>query len=225
MTRGRFAALAVALLAARGAVAQSAVMRAPARDPAPAEPSTDYRHDGFFARLDGGVGRFIAGASANGAADRTFTGTSLSLSVALGGNVRPGFLFGGLVQIDRVTGLSAQDEVTGEVDVERIRFSHTFVGPVAFWYLDPSGGLHFQTAVGIADLNVSSSAPGDNTPDPTGFGLQIGAGWDAYLDRGVAAGLGVRLLYAPLEVTESFGGGATNVNLLIPSVALNLTID
>ncbi len=107
----------------------------------------------------------MASSSANGRSSRDFTGTTLSWSAGVGGNLTPGFILGGAIQVDRVFGLAGDDSETGEIDLTDISFSHVLVGPFLDIYVIPTGGLHFLGMVGISDLNVHSGRGGNNFTD------------------------------------------------------------
>jgi hypothetical protein len=189
-----------------------------------------HRHEKFRGRLDVGIGNFYGKSTTDGANSRTFSGTTLSWGLFLGGAVGPTCALGGALSGDRVHGLGAYDQGTGPLDVSDVSFAHVMWGPALDCYFSDKGGVRLFGAVGPSDLNVgsdratSSGGSGDPTPDPSGFGFQLAVGYDAFVANELSLGLFARLTYAPLSVSET-GSTSSDVSLWMPSIGLSLTLD
>lgn len=208
-----------------------AASAAPAVSGAPSgEAGTAYRHERFRGRLELGLGSFWARATTDGANDRTFSGATSSFALFLGGGVGQSCALGGTLSSDAVQGLAARDEGTGPLDVSDVSFQHVMWGPALDCYLSADGGVRFLVALGPSELNVDADSAGsfgsggDPTPDPSGFGYQLGVGYDAFVGPELSLGIALRLTYANLTVSET-GGSATDVAVWIPTLGLSLTLD
>ena len=157
--------------------------------------------------------------------ERSFDGTSLSVSLAFGGSLRNGIVLGGALMIDRILGLSGTDEQGATLDLGGYDFTFLLIGPFLDVYPDPGGGLHLQAALGLATLGVSrpQNAQSSNTSidDPSGVGVALGAGWELWLGDDVSAGALLRVSWAPLDVQES--QTPAQVDVLTPALLLTGT--
>jgi hypothetical protein len=223
------ATIAEARLKARAwALALGIGLRASHSFAAPDDDSA-YRHEKFRGRLDLAIGTFYAKSATEGANDRTFSGTTFSWGVFVGGAVGGTCALGGTLSGDRVYGLAAYDAGTGAVDVHDLSFAHVMWGPALDCYFSEKGGLRVFAALGPSDLNVGSDreqtgSGGDPTPDPSGFGYQLAIGYDAFVAKELSLGLFARLTYAPLSVNET-GATGSDVSLFVPSLGLSLSLD
>lgn len=203
------------------------VLGAPGAAAQTPEPS-ERRHDGFYARIEPGVGLFSASSSTVDRSSRSFSGASLSWMIAFGGTVDGGLVIGGGLLRDRVVGLRGEDDETGEIDLERVRFSNVLVGPFFDFYPMQESGLHFEVLLGLADIDVHqeelppSGSNSDVDDDPSGVGVLFGVGWEWWVAPALAMGPLVRISYASLSVAEG-NATTTDVEVVVPSIALSLT--
>lgn len=231
----RFALAAALLSLASPAAAEP---RAEPRPEPRAEPRAEpgaYRRDGFYVRIEVGAGLFRASSETPDRSSRSFSGTTASWLLAVGGT-SSGLVIGGALLRDRVFGLSGEDSETGELDLEDVDFSTTLVGPYLNVYPDPTGGFHLQGMLAVANLDVHRRrrvpTPGSFTAtepddDPSGIGFMLGAGYEWWLAPQTSAGLVARISYSSLEVDElpsAVGpSGKTSVEVFVPTIALVAT--
>lgn len=221
----RAAALALAVLASAGA-AEAVETRAAKQK---AARRSEYRHEAFRGRIDFGIGRLAAYGSAEGRSDRKLSGTTVSWSFAAGGAVTETCALGGILSFDRAFGIAARDERTGPIDASDVAVDQVLWGPMLDCYLFRTEGPRVFFAVGPSELNVSrsaagqSTAEGDPSPDPSGFGTMLGVGYDRFIGKETSLGIVARVLYAPLSVDET--NETATVHTWIPMIGLSLSLD
>jgi hypothetical protein len=175
-----------------------AVAEAPAPMPAsmlvePARLPGFHMHDGFYLRLGTGFGSYSEAIRQRGADQQTtVTGVASVSEFGIGGAVRPGLVFGGGVWSSTV--LASARTVKGatppgEVVDGRAEFS--LVGPFFDYYVDPSRGLHIQSAFGLANvrgINLESASVDDDAVS-VGAGLMFGVGYDWWVSDNWSIGV------------------------------------
>jgi hypothetical protein len=207
---------AAAQTAAPAAGDEPAPLASPPADPAPPPPSappmnfgssmdlsqppppplgqrTYHWHDGFYARVDGGLGTLLhTNVSRDGAADVSASGLTLDYDLLLGGSIAPGFTLGGTVLGSLQ--LSGHWEASG-LSVSTAALNTFIIGPFAEGYPNPEGGLHFGGALGLAHAGLD--LPGSNL-SAFGVGGAFWAGSDVWVapDWSIGGLLRLDALYA-----------------------------
>jgi hypothetical protein len=116
--------------------------------PPPLGQRTYHWHDGFYARVDGGLGTLLhTNISGTGGADVSASGLTLGYDLLLGGSIAPGFTLGGTLLGSLQ--LSGNWEASGR-SVSTASLDTLIIGPFAEGYPNPEGGLHFGGALGLA---------------------------------------------------------------------------
>ncbi len=141
------------------------------------------RHDGFYLRV--GTGGGFAFGKLEGAADSPSRGPNIASELAAGWTVGPGLVVGGgtypmVVLAPDYDGVDAGGQhVSG-------------TGPFVDWYLDPTCGLHLQSALLFAAgyLDGSEARP---AKIGVGYGMMLGAGYDMFLADEWSLGLLARV--------------------------------
>ncbi len=163
---------------------------------AEAEPT---KHDGFYMQLTGGLGYYSASADAGGV-DQSYSGTTLPMSLMLGGTLKPGLAIGGGFFVDYSS--SPTFEQNG-MEVEGLDFSQYVVGLglTVDYYLKPEGGTHFQGFLGWGGLETSTDA-GAGGSDPTGLVVFVAGGHDWFITDAWSAGVMGRLAYGAFSLND-----------------------
>jgi hypothetical protein len=143
--------------------------------PPPLGQRTYHWHDGFYARVDGGLGTLLHTNISGGGADVSSSGLTLDYDLLLGGSIAPGFTLGGTLLGSLQ--LSGNWEASGR-SVSTASLNTFIIGPFAEGYPNPEGGLHFGGALGLARAGLD--LPGDNT-SAYGLGGAFWAGSDVWV--------------------------------------------
>ncbi len=144
------------------------------------------RHDGLFLRL--GLGPSLYHASY---VDVSATGVGGTYEFALGGTLGKGVVVGGMIN-PKVLAVS-------DLDLQVMLLS--FAGPFVDYYPDPSKGVHFQGAAGVASASYRNHLSGT-------FELMAGAGKEWWVGEQWSVGLLGRLSYLNPRLT--FGSSDAN---------------
>jgi hypothetical protein len=198
----------------------------------PGAPATDAEGEGapevdrrgrFFGSAGVGSGLFRA---TSGATEdpRRFSGTTLSITAALGGQPARAFAFGGLFLYDHVYGLSAKDgRIDGdEPNLGGVGFSLWGLGVFLECHPFLKNGAHGRLELALSTLEVDRRTQAD-IDIPSGFSFGIAAGYDFELNQDMAWGPLLHLTSAPLSVDEGTSSGDIDVDILVPSLELTLT--
>lgn len=185
--------------------------------------ATVRRHDGFYLRLELGVGGVFGSRTE---LDRVFdeevrlessvSGVAQVGALMLGGTVAPGFVLGGGSWSVNAPATSYDGDVynnnrTGSVvEVQQVNVGLTslsIVGPFVAWYPDPVGGLHGEVAVGLALATIGGDydARGENFAsgyEGAGWGTVIGVGYDFWVGEQWNLGLIGRVRYANVGMSS-----------------------
>ncbi len=158
-------------------------------------------HDGFMLQLSPGLGYYSMTAS-DPTGDVTFSGTSFSLNLMMGGTLMPGVHLGGGFFLDRALSPTLEidgNEVTGTGDFSQFPLG---IGAFVDYYLDPSGGLHFQGFFGWGGVETSTPEGGAGGSDPTGAVLYLAAGYDVFVSDEVSVGGMARFAYGMFALND-----------------------
>lgn len=161
----------------------------------------DKTHDGFYVQAATGLGYYSASAEQAGM-EASFSGMTVPMSLMLGGSPIKGLAVGGGFMVDYAP--SPGFEVNGQEFAGNVDFSQYVIGigPFVDYYLDPSGGLHFQAFVGWGGLETSSSEGNVGGSDPTGLVMALGAGYDLFVSDEWSIGGAGRFTFAPLSLND-----------------------
>jgi hypothetical protein len=178
-------------------------------------PPGAHHHGGFYLRLGTGFGSFAGSVSEEDAADGTdVRGVASVGEFAIGGAVRPGIILG--AGFYSSTLLASDRDVHGRMPPEDVLDggeNMTLFGPFVDVYVDPTGGMHFQGAVGVAtggDIAV-------------GAGLMLGAGYEWWVSDEWAIGVMGRLT-ASTAVTDEIDGVQWSYGVSVtPSILFTAT--
>lgn len=130
-------------------------------------------------QVTGGLGYYSSSAEAGGT-EVSYSGTTMPMSLLLGGTLKPGLAIGGGFFVDRAS--SPTYEVNG-MEQTGVEFTQYVVGlgVTVDYYLKPEGGTHIQGFLGWGGLETSTEAGGVGGSDPTGMVVFIAGGHDWYL--------------------------------------------
>jgi hypothetical protein len=173
--------------------------------PPPLGQRTYQYHEGFYARLDAGLGALFGAKVSGGLADVTSSGLELDYDLLIGGTPAPGFVLGGAV----VGGL----QLTGDWEADGTKVADAnlntlIIGPFAEGFPQPNGNLHFGGTVGLSHQGVDVAGTSGGT-SAWGVGGAFWAGTGVWVapDWSVGGLLRLQALYGKdgdLTVT-SFG--------------------
>jgi len=147
--------------------------------PEPAAPvDRKFRqHEGFYVRLDVGLGTLLSAKVDVPGDELSSSGLTLNYDLLIGGSPAPGFTIGGGV----LGGLQLSGDwefesgVTGSGDLVTL-----LIGPFADGFPDSKGGWHFGGLAGLA--RTAFDAPGDDSDeDAFGFGGAFWGGHDIWV--------------------------------------------
>ena len=210
----------------------------------PGPPPGHETHDGFYLRLAIGGGRmstsFETGDSVllGGEAEGTASGGGLSLDIAFGGTVAPGFVIGGGVFGDSFFSPESKDVtssgMTGEENVIYENMSYLLLAPFIDYYIDPKSGLHFQAAIGISSLTVGDGCADESCDDggvrvireqaTSGFGLMAGVGYEGWIGSQWSMGVLARVQYGQVTGEDRDEVEVKHTVLALPSILLTATL-
>jgi hypothetical protein len=191
------------------------------------------RHDGFYARLELGIGYF-SGARFTIPFDAELkgdvTGVAQVGALMFGGTVAPGLVLGGGAWGTNVPSANYSGDVEEpqsvgpEVVVHRsvsIGFaSVSIIGPFLAWYPDPTRGLSGQLGIGYALASLESDRTGSVVQyQDVGWGAELGAGYDFWIGEQWSLGLLGRVSYAAIGVRDA----TDTLSAWVPAVAFGAT--
>jgi hypothetical protein len=184
--------------------------------------SSDTIRRGFYASASLGPGLLFAGTDSSTDA-RTFEGTTLAVSIAMGGRIGDHVAIGGTYLRDQVLSMSVEDEVIDgdEPNLDDIGFSFDRFGFFIELHPMTEDGLHFQGFLGFGDLNTHRPN-GDEADDPSGVVFALAGGYEWLLSEKFRLGGLLRLSYASLSVDETGVNGA-NVEAFLPTLVVTAT--
>lgn len=169
--------------AAAGGASAGPVIQVETPPPPPAQPRRGYHvHDGFYLRLNLGVGSGHAAVADDDPSrpDFSMDGGSLVLGAWVGGTPARGLALGGLLT---VATLGADRVEVDDVDTfNEIGGSYALLGAFVDGHPDPTGGFHLGGSFGLARvrLDAKDNAQLDDV-DAGGLGLSAWIGYDAWI--------------------------------------------
>lgn len=116
--------------------------------PPPLVGRTYQVHQGFYVRVNAGIGVFAGGKSQRGEAKVDTGGLSLDYDILIGGGPAPGFTLGGAVVGSFQ--LSGEWETDGGAKVGSSNLSTFIIGPFADGFPNSKGGWHLGGMAGLA---------------------------------------------------------------------------
>ncbi len=139
----------------------------------PLERRTFHLHEGFYLRMNLGVGVLRANIDDDGtsAFDLDLAGFSTGFDVLIGGSPARGLAIGGGFFTN--TAISARVE-RGSRDVGDRNMTVGFLGPFIDGFPNPKKGWHLGGTIGLAAVKVEEDSPGDDVASAKGLG---GAAW------------------------------------------------
>lgn len=191
------------------------------------------RHDGFYARLELGIGYF-SGARVSKPIDVELEGDVAGVAqvgaVMFGGTISRGLVLGGGAWGTNVPGAKYSGDVEEsqgvgpDVVVHRsvsIGFaSISILGPFFAWYPDPTRGLNGQLGIGYALASLENDRTGSVVQyQDVGWGAELGVGYDFWIGEQWSLGLLGRVSYAAIGVRDD----ANSLSAWVPAVAFAAT--
>ncbi len=139
---------------------------------------TYHQHDGFYVRVDGGLGTLLSANVDTNLGDRSADGVSLSYDLLIGGSPGPGFAVGG--GLVGSLQLSGDWETRSGVPADGGNLTTLIIGPFADGFPDPKGGWHLGGLAGLAWAGFDMPVSGDGT-SAIGFGGAFWTGYDVWV--------------------------------------------
>ena len=160
--------------------------------PPPAAPiERSFRqHEGFYARVNVGLGSMLSANVENEAGGEVETGgLTLNYDLLLGGSPAAGFSLGG--------GVVGGFQMSGDWEANGVELSGgdmttLIVGPFADGFPNSKGGTHFGGLVGLAYVGLEPPGATEGS-DAVGFGAAFWAGHDVWVAPEWSVGGSVRL--------------------------------
>lgn len=198
--------------------------------PPPRERAGVHRHDGFYLRLGTGFGVYEERMKSDDSDlyGGEISGDSVGLAsvgeVAMGGNIRPGLVLGGGLYTARLLSshYGADDSSAGQPPPELDPAARHLIvlGPFLDYYPRPSGGLHFQAALGLAAASTDvGNTDEDERYTAGGGGVVFGVGYEWWVGDEWSVGVLARAMAAAVTGKDDAGvrwfhGISTNPSLL-----------
>lgn len=137
-------------------------------------------HDGFYLRLNAGVGfvgaRFDDGRDATG--DVLLDGSDMALDLLVGGSPSPGVTLGGGVFMNLLLAADAEQD---DNDLTSRDVGILLVGPFIDGFPNPKKGWHLGGTLGLAVANMDDMGPRGDVSRTAGFGAAAWGGYDAWI--------------------------------------------
>jgi hypothetical protein len=134
---------------------------------------------------------------------REFRGPSTAFWFALGGTLAKRVALGGVIMLEPVFSLSAEDENGDAMDLKGTTFFLRGEGLLIDYFVMPRGGLHVLGALGFAHLDVNNPGANGDEADPSGSFWTLGVGYDWWVGDEAAIGLLARVSNASLKANET----------------------
>jgi hypothetical protein len=188
--------------------------------PPPAPPvGRSYRqHEGFYARVNVGLGSMLSATVENDAGGELETGgLTLNYDLLVGGSPAPGFsLGGGVIGGFQMSG----DWESGGIEASGGDMTTLIGGPFADGFPMSNGGWHFGGLVGLAYAGLKAPGATEGS-DAVGFGAAFWAGHDVWVAPEWSVGGNVRL--DALRATGSETVSGSDVDYTVTEVGLTLS--
>jgi hypothetical protein len=164
-----------------------------------------FVHEGFYLRvgLGGGYGKTSVQTDRQSQPDVTLDGLGAAFDVWFGWTLAPGLVLGPALSVSSQRSASAS---VGARESSAVA-THALLGGFVDAYPNPKAGQHFGGTLALASL-TETTADGEAGTDyqGAGFGLDVFAGYDAWLAAEWSLGAMLRLGGVATRVTQSIGG-------------------
>jgi hypothetical protein len=152
----------------------------PVVEPPPPVVRTFRIHDGFYVRLNGGLG-FVSTQFADGsddAGDVSLHGSDMALDLLVGGSPSPGVTLGGGLFTNLLLAANVKQDGRdlGDRDVGIL-----VLGPFIDGFPNPKKGWHLGGSLGLGVANMTDMGPSGDTSRTGGFGALAWGGYDAWI--------------------------------------------
>jgi hypothetical protein len=185
---------------------------------APPVTRTLRSHDGFYLRVNAGLGSLLDANVHNPSSlpDLEGGGTSLDIDLMVGGSPSPGMALGGALLLSSIASADYEsDTETVEADTDT-----WMLAPFIDGYPSPRGGFHLGGAVGLAQVR-SDKQEVTGYKNATGLGIAAWLGYDAWIGDEWSMGGLVRLLGTRAKGDTDNGSASLNtVNLSVMLTAV-----
>jgi hypothetical protein len=151
--------------------------------PAPPVRRTDHVHDGFYLRMNAGLGYLYgtydsddSGTADNFALD--LDGFALSFDALVGGSPSPGVAIGGGI----LTSAAPSAEVSvNDTDIGNRSIGFGIVGAFVDGFFNPRKGFHMGGMLGVARIDVEDNTESGDVAATGGVGGAAWLGWDFWV--------------------------------------------
>jgi hypothetical protein len=159
---------------------------------APALVGRTYQlHQGFYVRVNAGIGAFVGGKSESGQPKVNTGGLTLDYDILIGGGPAPGFTIGGgVVGSFQLSG--DWETADGDVGVGSSNLSTFIIGPFVDGFPDAKGGFHMGGLAGLARAGYDEPVTSDSG-SAIGFGGAFWIGGDVWVAPEWSVGALLRL--------------------------------
>jgi hypothetical protein len=185
-------------------------------------------HAGLFLRAALGAGRFIGyNKSLTASGDRrSFSGTSGSVQLAIGGTLRGKLVMGGAYGRDQIFGLASEDTRLDGDEPNLSGYSMILhsTGYFLDYYLGPQSGTHIQLMMGAATIDVQRPDGSSLEVSPLGLYGQLGVGHELWLTDSLLLGGLAAVSHAQFSVDE-LPGSDVKLRSFVPGLYLSLTVN
>lgn len=211
--------LLVALAASSAAAEEAPQINLTAPPPAEPEQRTFHVHDGFYMRLNLGLGRLSTAFDVGAPSDVEASGGTLAIDALFGGSPSTGFSMGGGIFTETLP--SADVELDGSKLTEA-DISVAMVGFFVDGFPDAKGGWHLGGALGPAAVTVQrfSEDDGDDGRTSSGFGLAAWGGYQAWVADDWSLGGLLRVMATRTTDSEDNAAGTPELTATTTSVTL-----
>jgi hypothetical protein len=200
---------------------------------APAEPEprgTRARtHDGFYLQFALGVGYVSANAESQGSGgvELELTGVGQLGQLAIGGTIAPGLVLGGgIYGVNVFAGSYAygpKDADFNEIESDAEFSAASMIGPFVAYYFDPEQGAYLVGAPAYTVVSGGKSKDGRiSESSGSGFGLMLGAGYDAWVGDQWSVGAMARFQYFSAEL-EDDDDNKVDFTAIVPGALFTVT--
>jgi Autotransporter beta-domain len=171
-------------------------------------------HEGLQFRAAIGPAYFSdSEAASDGSFNGTISGVGLTVDLYLGLTPTPGLRIGGFLSGTNVFSPSVSGGEGGALSGVTVTLYQ--LGPYVDWYPSASAGFHVLGGVALAGLssnNGQTNADGSSSTTNNGFGigLDVGVGYDWWVNDTINLGVLARFTYAHTSVTTSATGTDSN---------------
>jgi len=194
----------------------------------PAEQLADetvHNHDGFFLRMDLGIGSSWYTEKNSGTELGTATGITGMFALRLGGTIFPGFVLGGGIVGNSMVNPTYKDARTGNSSKDsNVSIGLSELQLFALYYPNPKGGFHVMGSCGYGSLSVTVNGVQYNT-SLKGLVVGGGVGYDFWVSPQWSLGPSLVLTHGIMSATETSTAGNVDFSATFtaPVVAFTAT--